>query len=70
MSLSESRWLATVTYRSRNGKVDVVHYLHELHELHEVVERGPHWDTIESITVLRINHCTSTTLTVEDAYNS
>jgi hypothetical protein len=45
------RWCAIVGYRTRNGLVDVDHLFEELHELHDLIERGPDWETIESITI-------------------
>lgn len=47
------RWIATVHYRSDSSLVDVSHDLLELDELHALVERGPHWDTIDHIEVVR-----------------
>lgn len=61
------RWRATVFYRTDGGPVDVVHDLEELADLHEMVERGPHWDTIERIEIVRVNHNTDRALTVERA---
>lgn len=61
------RWQATVHYRTDHGTADVVHDLEELADLHDLVERGPHWDTIEYISIIKINHSTSETLTVEQA---
>ena len=61
------RWLATVNYRTDAGTVDVQHELKELADIHNLVEAGPHWDTVEKIEVVRINHCTGATLTVEQA---
>lgn len=61
------RWQATVYYRTANGTVDIVHELSEIVDLHDLVESGPHWDTIEKIEVIRINHISSETLTVEQA---
>lgn len=65
--MANERWKATVFYRTQNGTVDVEHQLEELHELHDFVEAGPHWDTIEKIEVVRINHVDGATLTVEAA---
>lgn len=48
-----SRWRATITYRSENGPIDVDHYIEEIDELHDIVERGPHWDTIREIRVVK-----------------
>lgn len=61
------RWRATVFYRSDNGAVDVQHDLEELSEIDEIVERGPHWDTIERVVIERVNHIESEALTVEQA---
>jgi hypothetical protein len=62
------RWHAAVTYRTdSSGPVDVHHELEELEELHHLVERGPHWDTIEKIEIVRVNHNTAPDLTVERA---
>jgi len=59
------RWRATVFYRTDNGPADVEYDLSELAELHNRVERGPHWDTIIKIEIVRINHSTASDLTVE-----
>ena len=48
-----NRWHATIFYRTDSGIVDVEHDLCELCDLHDIVERGPHWDTIEKITIVR-----------------
>ena len=61
------RWHAVVHYRTENGTLDVEHDLEELGELHDLIELGPHWDTIARIEVARVNHCTATDLTVEQA---
>lgn len=61
------RWLATVYYRTDAGIVDVQHEMEEIGDLQERIERGPHWDTIANIVITRINHNTSTMLTVEQA---
>jgi hypothetical protein len=60
------RWRAVV-YRTEAGTTDVEHFFDEMIELHWLVERGPHWDTIVSITTTRINHVNSADLTVERA---
>lgn len=61
------RWRATIFYRTENGSVDVEHELNELADIHDRVEAGPHWDTIEKIEIVRINHCDAADLTVEAA---
>jgi hypothetical protein len=45
------RWLAVVTYRSESGPIELDYHVEELYELHSLVERGPSWDTIETIVV-------------------
>ena len=62
-----ARWRATVYYRTANGTVDVQHSLGELEDLHDFVEAGPHWDTIERIEIVRVNHIDAADLTVEQA---
>lgn len=53
MSASQIRWSAAVYYATENGIVDVMHDLAELEDLHLAVERGPHWDTIDRIVIVR-----------------
>lgn len=65
--MSHARWRATVYYRTDSGTVDVQHSLGELADLHDFVEAGPHWDTIERIEIVRVNHCEAVDLTVEQA---
>jgi hypothetical protein len=62
---SLARWHATVTYRHDTGPVDVPILLREIRDLHRWIEKGPHWDTIEKIQILRVNHIDSPTLTKE-----
>ena len=62
-----SRWRATVTYRTDAGPVDVPMLLREIEDLHDRVEHGPHWDAIEKIEIRRVNHITSSRLTVEQS---
>jgi hypothetical protein len=61
------RWRATVYYRTDSGVLDIEHGLEELADLHLAVENGPHWDTVEKIEIVRINHVTDPDLTVEAA---
>lgn len=58
------RWKATVLYRTESGICDVHHDIEELEELQDLIERGPNWDTIESITIVKSQ---KTILTVEEA---
>lgn len=48
-----TRWTATITYRIDGGFAHMRHDLDELHDLDEIVERGPHWDTIDQIHIVR-----------------
>jgi len=64
---SLARWEATVTYRTDAGPLDVPMLLREIWDLHDRIEQGPHWDTIEKIEILRVNHIDSPTLTTEQA---
>lgn len=56
------RWRATIQYRADDATVDVTSELEELRDLHQFVERGPHWDTIIKIEIVRINHVAGLTL--------
>jgi len=47
----DSRWKATINYRSKNGTVDVEYFFEEFDDLADIVERGPDWNTIDSMTV-------------------
>ncbi len=64
---SPIRWHATIYYRTESGLTDVEHALAEIEELQSLVERGPHWDCIERISIIRVNHTTDSTLTIERA---
>lgn len=63
------RWHAEVSYRTDkpNNFLLVEHDLSELADLHDLIERGPHWDTVEEITITRVNHSTGKDLTIEEA---
>jgi hypothetical protein len=43
----------TITYRTDNGPLDVEHDIEEIEDLHDIVERGPHWDTVIEIRIVR-----------------
>lgn len=64
---SDFRWCATVHYKTDSGLVDVTHDLEEIDDLHDLVERGPHFDTIEKIEIIRVNHLDGVNLTIEKA---
>jgi hypothetical protein len=65
--VTNPRWAATIHYRADAGLIDVTHDLDEIEDLHELVERGPHWDTIERIVIVRAVSGEPLTLTVEEA---
>ena len=58
------RWLAVIVYRSNEGPSFASHDLDEIEDLHDIVERGPHWDTVERIEIVRAG---AWTLTLEQA---
>lgn len=62
---AKGRWHSVIVYRTDTGTVDVEHFYEEIGDLHDLVEHGPHWDTIVSITTTRINHVDAADLTVE-----
>lgn len=62
-----ARWQATVYYRTDGGTLDVVHDLEEIADIHDRIEAGPHWDTVEKIEIIRVNHIDGAELTVEAA---
>jgi hypothetical protein len=61
-----ARWVATVFYRTEAGLVDVQHDISELDEMQDLVERGPHWDAIDHINIVRADGA-DLSLTVEEA---
>jgi len=63
----QRRWHATATYRSDAGPVDVQHDFDELSDLHDLIERGPHWDTIDQIVIRRGEFIDTPDLTIEEA---
>lgn len=48
-----ARWEATITYRTGRGDVTVPHLIEELEELADLVERGPDWDTIVDVRIVK-----------------
>jgi len=42
-------------------------YLEENGDIHDHIKRGPHWDTVETVKIMRINHIASPSLTLEQA---
>ena len=45
-------------------------YLEEIGDIHGLIERGPHWDTVEIVKITRVNHIESPDLTLEQAAES
>jgi hypothetical protein len=45
------RWLARVTYRGEKGPIEVDFCFEEIAELDDLIERGPDWNTIDTIVV-------------------
>lgn len=48
---NQPRWSVVITYRHVLGPVSVPYDVEELSELQGIVERGPNWDAIMSISV-------------------
>lgn len=56
---------ATIAYRTGQGLCPVEHDLEELSEIEALIERGPHWDAIESISIVKQRSARA--ITVEEA---
>lgn len=52
---NEPYWEVTITYRTETGPHEEVIKIDEIEEVDGLVECGPHWDTIESIVIKRVN---------------
>lgn len=50
--MKHKRWIATATYRSANGPVDVDWHMEELDEVADFVERGPDWNALEKVVIV------------------
>lgn len=49
----QKRWTATATYRMSPCEfVEVPHDIEELEELQPLIERGPDWRALETITIV------------------
>ena len=62
-----NRWRASILYRHDAGLKAQAFDIEELEEIHDLVEAGPHWGTIENITITLLSP--DRTLTVEEAEN-
>lgn len=63
---TDQRWRAVIVYRlDASEKVDVEHFFEEISDLEEIVERGPDWNAIESISI-NLNR-TASYSTIEEA---
>jgi hypothetical protein len=60
------RWTATIFYRGASGITDVDYAFEEMTDLAMIIERGPHWGTIDQILV-RLARNTQPGLTLEQA---
>ena len=47
----EGRWRVELCYRFEGGVKRGVIYIEELEELQGIIEKGPHFDTIVSLTI-------------------
>ncbi len=63
----QPRWLASIAYKRDFGNVIVERGVEELSELEEIVEKGPDWNCIQSISVKLNEARRSHNLTVEQA---
>jgi hypothetical protein len=61
------RWRAAVQYRFDAGSRCVTHDLEEIFELHDLIDKGPYWDTVQKIEILRVNHIDGENLTFEES---
>jgi hypothetical protein len=50
--VKHARWIATATYRSEVGTIQINHQFEELLELHALIERGPDWNALICLEVL------------------
>ena len=66
MSEETPRWMASINYRSNQGIVGIMVGFEEFDDLGDVIEQGPHWDTVESITITRLRDARDD-LTIEQA---
>lgn len=57
---TDARWHAVVQYRTGVATpMNVEVYLEEIGDIHDHIEHGPHWDTVEIVRIMRINHIAS-----------
>ena len=67
-SQEDARWKVCIRYRTSTGlNNEFKAYVEDIADVHEIVERGPHFDCVEGIDIIRVNHSESATLTVEEA---
>lgn len=62
-----TRWKATIHYRTAHGILLVDHDIEEIQDLHSLVERGPHWDTIDKIEIILARPAEDAAMTIEAA---
>lgn len=51
MTETSKRWKVIAVYRSENGPVDVEHFVEELEDIQEIIERGPDWNCLTSLSI-------------------
>lgn len=59
------RWIANITFRTEAGPVTDTQFFEEMEELHNIIEEGPNFYAIESVTLTinplrRIRHYSDT----------
>ena len=59
-----------ITEGGEAGSIDVVHELEEITDLHDLVERGPHCDTVERTSSVRVNRSAQPSQTRRRRQNS
>ena len=67
MDKQKARWRMMVKYRTYHGSLIKRFFLEEIEEAHDIIEGGPHFDTIITIEIDRVNHCSSPALTIDEA---
>lgn len=45
------RWIANITFRTEDGSVTDTQFFEEMEELHNIIEEGPNFYVIESVTL-------------------
>lgn len=64
---NSARWRAVIEYRTHDGVRRHEHFLEEIADLDRIVEAGPHWDTIVTITMALSSPVEKSGMTIEEA---